>query len=552
MIDRSIRTKSRLGIVAMIAVALSTAACGGGGGGGGASPPPPPPPPVSRTPQKAVFIAEDTTLGQRHLYVAGDEGSALTPLTTAFANPNGDVRGFELSPDGQTVAYYADADIDDVMELYFVDVDGGTPISAQTGFPANTSFFELEWSPDSSQLAYAANPGGNSSRGFGLWEVFLVNRDGSDNRKINGSTGSPPRVAVTNPTWSPDGRYVAQTVRSLAPFQTTIGHNVYDTTLGTPNSTRVTPAVDWLNSEDIDYAVTWSASSDRLIYMSSFESASFMRLYSTAVDGSGTVRLNGALTSGGDVFSYRVSPDGSQIAYVADQVVDGQYDLFVVSATGSNLMRMSASLGRGRVPNFDWSPDSTRIAFDDDRNIAGTRELYIATLGGSDVRVNQPLVDGQFAGRPLWSPDGQSLAFLSDQYEPGRFEAYAVNADGSNERQLSRMENGGGFAATVWSPDSSMFAYTATQESPGVQELFVASADGSTNTKLNAELAENVDIRHYGVVWSDDNSRVIFSDHLDDFRTGTREELDLWVGTTDGAAPIRINETFDYVGGHSY
>ena len=46
--------------------------------------------------------------------------------------------------------------------------------------------------------------------------------------------------------------------------------------------------------------------------------------------------------------------------------------------------------------------------------------------------------------------------------------------------------------------------------------------------------------------------RVIFSDYLDDRFTGIREDLDLWIGTTDGAAPIRINDTFDYDGRHAY
>ncbi len=556
MIDWIPSRKTRLGIVTTIAASLSLAACGGGGGGGGASPPPappPPPPPVSRTPQKAVFMAEDTTLGQRHLYTAGDEGGDINPLTTAFANPDGDVFAYALSPDGRTVAYTADAEVDGDTDLYLVDVNGGTPAQVATGFPANTPITRMVWAPDSSQLAYVANPQGRAPRGFALHEVFLVERDGSNNRKINGSVGSPAVVSVSNPIWSPDSRYVLQTVKSLDPFQTQIGYNTYDTSLGAPNSTRVSPALDWRNGERIDFSAAWDSTSTRIVYKSDFETDNITRLYSTAVDGSGTIRLNGPLTSGGDVWSYRLSPDGRSVAYVADQATDGRYELFVRELDGSSVSRLTASLGSNSVPTFDWSPDSTRIAFDDDRNTAGVRELYIANAdGSSSTRVSRPIASGQIAWRPTWSPDGRSLVFLSNQEEPGRYEFYVVDADGSNERRISRMDNGGALGTRVWSPDSAKFAYTATQENPGIVELFVASADGNSNTKVNAELGEGVEILSSSVAWSDDSSRIIFADYSEDPFTYDWDYLDLWIGTTDGAAPIKINDTFDYDGRHSY
>ncbi len=553
MIHRMLSRKTLLGIAMTIAAGLSLAACGGGGGGGGASPPPPPPPPVSRTPQKAVFMAEDTTLGQRHLYAAGDEGGDLTPLTTAFANPDGDVSAYALSPDGRTVAFSADAEIDGEVDLYLIDTNGGTPIKVDTGFPVNTPINRLFWSPDSSQVAYVANPQGRAARGFALYEVFLVDRDGSNNRKINGPIGSPAVVSVSNPIWSPDSRYVLQTVKSLDPFQVDIGYNIYDTSVGAPNSTRVSPALDWRNGESLDSRAVWDSTSTRIIYKSDFETNNVTRLYSTAVDGSGTVRLNGPLTSGGDVYSFQLSPDGRSVAYIADQVTDRRFDLFVRELDGTSVSRLTASLGSNRVPTFAWSPDSTRIAFDDDRTTANVRELYVANVDGSSTtRVSRPLASGQYARLPTWSPDGRSLAFVSDQEEPGRAELYAVEADGSNERRMSRNDAGGGFGAKVWSPDSTMLAYAASQEDRSVLELFVAPADGSANMKINAELGEDEEVLSSSVAWSDDGTRIIFSDYYYEVFSSRWEYLDLWIGTTDGAAPIMINDTFDYNGLHSY
>jgi len=67
---------------------------------------------------------------------------------------------------------------------------------------------------------------------------------------------------------------------------------------------------------------------------------------------------------------------------------------------------------------------------------------------------------------------------------------------------------------------------------------------------VNAPLGENQQVSLTGYRWSDDSSRIVFTDYFGDFRR--RETLNLWVGATDGAAPIRLNGTFDYDGQSSY
>lgn len=548
MIDRIFSRKTRAGIVTMIAASLSLAACGGGGGGGGASPPPPPPPPpITRTPQKAVFVAEDSTLSQLHLYSAGDEGGALTQLSPSFTNPSGNVREFSVSPDGRTVAYVANADAATDYGLYLIAVDGGTPTEVATDFGSNVNIRELLWSPDGTQLAYLANPAGRSSRGFTISEVFLVSRDGSDNRKINGSIGSTPSVFLDRIAWSPDGRYLAQMVTSLSTVRP-IGINTYDTTLGTPNSTRVNPAVG--TNERIDSHYQWSPAGDRIIYKSNHEGGNRMHVYVSAADGSGTTRIGSAYSTDGRTESYSVAPDGQSVAYSADADADGFFDLYVSDIDGTNVRRLLQNGSRGRAVSFEWSPNSSQIAFSADDQIPGTFEAFVIDPDGTDrTRLNPQMASDRFAGRVMWSPDGRSIAYASDWGERGDYEIYVVDADGGNERQVSGHPEPSGFGEIVWSPDGSMIAYTATSATRN-HELFLSTVDGLSTTMVNAALEENQDVNLTGYRWSDDSSRILFFDEYDDFFT--RDVLDLWVGTPDGAAPIKLNDSYDFRGFFAY
>ncbi len=531
---------------------VSLSACGGGGGGSGSTVvTPPPPPPVVRTPQSVVFIAEEPNLMQRHVFSASDEGSALLRLSPDFANGNGNVTIIAVSPDRQNVAYAADADAGNTFEVYVVPIGGGTATRVSSSFPAGTVIGQIAWSPDSSQIAYVANPMGNAPRGFRLWEVFLADQDGSNHRKINGSVGSPPVVSVSLIKWSPDSRYLAQTVLSLDPFQTVIGLNTYDSMLGTPNSRRITPTHDYLNGERMGFDYEWSEDSALVAYRSSFQTAGITELYAVAPDGSGNTKLSGALVSGGDVDVFRWAPDSSRIAYLADQQVDNRFDLFVSNADGTNNLRINdggtLSFVLGNL--FQWSPDGSQIVYSRDQDITGVNEVYAGNADGSgSVKLHPSLSAGQFAVDPQWSADGQQVLYRSNQEDVNTPGFYVSNATGSGSHLVSGpLVQNGSVSLAKWSPDGSRVAYTSRQDNATRRELYVSTADGLTNTRVNADItAVDVDIDGFRFNWSTDSTRVVFQDRFADFFLP--ETLDLWIGTTDGAAPVMLNDTNDFLG----
>ncbi len=477
-------------------------------------------------------------------------------LTPAFTNATGNAAAFSVSPDRQSIAYAADANMNNTFELFVVPAAGGTPVQVSGGFPVGTRINEIAWAPDSSQVAYVANPQGRAPRGFSHWEVFLVDRDGSNDRKINGSVGSPPVVSVSGIKWSPDSRYIAQVVLSLDPFQTIVGFNTFDTTAGAPNSTRISPTLDYLNGERINFRYEWSADSTRIAYLSSHEAAGTTQLYTAMADGSGSTRINAALVAAGDVYRFNWAPDGSRIAYQATQLSSARTDLFVSDFDGGNNQRINTggTLQPNQTAELSWSPDSSRLAFRLDEDIDDVREVYVSSADGSSpVKVHPALAAGQAALNPIWSPDGQQLAYRSNADDVSTFELYISDVDGSGPVKVNGplIQNGNVSGGVNWSPDGLRISYVADQGQFGTVELYVSTVDGLSNNRVNAPItAANVDISPSAITWADDSTRIVFVDRADDFPLP--ETLDIWAGTVDGSMPIMLNETNNFFGVFAY
>ena len=544
------------GISMAFAGMVVLAGCGGGGGGDGGtgvSPPPPPapPPPPVRSSQPVVFKAVEPNSGDQHLFSQQDDGGSLTQLTPAFPHADGFVNWFSRSPDKSTIAYAANGEAADRYDLYLVPANGGAATRITT-LPARSTIDQIAWAPDSSQVAYVANPQGTAPRGFRHNEVFLVNRDGSNNRKISGGVGTPPVVAVQNIKWSPDSRYLAQAVLSLDPFTTIVGINTFDASLGSPNSTRVTPPLDWQNGERLDDDFAWSPDSSRLAFRSSHEQAGRLMLYSVLPDGSDIQRANGPLVAGGNVQSFSWSPDSSTIAYMANQAVDNRVDFYASNIDGTNNRQISRNGTRGTVLNFlaSWSADGSQLLYSLDQDVADQAEIWLGNIDGSgSMKLNPALPADANAANPVFSPDGSRVAYVSNMNAVP--EIFVVNTDGSNNVNVSAIAAAGADARSPrWSPDGNLIAYTATTGAQRQIELYVSSADGNSGNRINEDLGTDEDITAADIRWSDDSTRVVFQDK---FRNLTDEDiLDLWVGTTDGSAPLMLNGTNDFVGGYAY
>ena len=68
----------------------------------------------------------------------------------------GDVKSFQISPDGRYAVYLADQDTDEVSDLYSVLLGGGSPVRLNPILPVGRIVFGFRISPDSSRVVYDA------------------------------------------------------------------------------------------------------------------------------------------------------------------------------------------------------------------------------------------------------------------------------------------------------------------------------------------------------------------------------------------------------------
>jgi len=106
----------------------------------------------------------------------------------------GGVSAPRISPDGEWLAYYR-AGVQEDIVLVRPDGRERRPLTED---PARDRF--PEWSPDSRELVFYSNRGGN-------YEVWTVDRDGTGLRPLTETPGF-----VRYPSWSPDGARIAFSV----------------------------------------------------------------------------------------------------------------------------------------------------------------------------------------------------------------------------------------------------------------------------------------------------------------------------------------------------
>ena len=95
----------------------------------------------------------------------------------------------DVSPDGTTLAF------DVLGDIYTMPVSGGATKRIASGLAFET---HPRFSPDGSMIAFTSDRGGGDN-------IWIMNIDGSDKRQL---TSEDFRL-LNNPTWSPDGQYIA-------------------------------------------------------------------------------------------------------------------------------------------------------------------------------------------------------------------------------------------------------------------------------------------------------------------------------------------------------
>jgi TolB protein len=242
----------------------------------------------------------------------------------------------------------------------------------------------------------------------------------------------------------------------------------------------------------------WSPDGKRLVYG-----------YTPPADGDqdipSQIHVMAADGSGDHVFSTEHSaidpawsPDGRRIAF--SQLIDDQYDLFLMNADGSSIERLTDDT----ASDWDvvWTPDGTGLVFNSDR--AGTFHIHRLDLASGAIAQLTSGASNDY--NPGISPDGGRLAFTSDRRGESLYDVWLAGVDGSDPVRLTVGDDVGDSYMPTWSPDGSTIAFVSNRT--GDFELYSMPAAGGEATNLSQN--PGADDGWARAQWSPDGSTIVY------------------------------------------
>jgi TolB protein len=141
--------------------------------------------------QVAIVRAPDT-VRPKGIYTTGLDGRGQRRVVTDGAQP-------DWSPDGRTLAYQTGG------EIWLYNLARKTR-KRLTHSPRGSSSSFPSWAPDGRRLAFSRKSGTGATK---TSSIFIIGANGSRERQVTHNQIHGPVAGDDDPSWSPDGRFIA-------------------------------------------------------------------------------------------------------------------------------------------------------------------------------------------------------------------------------------------------------------------------------------------------------------------------------------------------------
>jgi Tol biopolymer transport system component/imidazolonepropionase-like amidohydrolase len=391
-----------------------------------------------------------------------------------------------VNRDGSTLVF------DMLGDIYSVPIAGGEAKALTSGIEWN---YQPRFSPDGSKIAFVSDRAG----GDNLW---IMNADGSDAHAVTDEA----EHLVHNPTWSPDGKYLAgrkgyYSTRSIAAGEIWLFHH------GGGNGVNLVkrPHDD---SDQKNRAEPAFSPDGKYVYYSADITAGKVWQYNKNSVGSvfaikrlelATGETNTVVSGPGGAIRPTPSPDGKSLAYLKRRL--GLVNQIMVKDLESGLERLvfdgferdlqESSGSEGNAPAIAWLPDGESIVF----WTAGTfHRVNVADGNVSDIPVHitatkkirpalrskvQVAADNFEVKGIRWAshtPDKKQVVFQALGY------LWLKDLDSGKQRRLTKQSDHYEFYPVI-SPDGASILYT-TWNDQDFGSVRITSLNGRKTTVL--------------------------------------------------------------------
>lgn len=247
--------------------------------------------------------------------------------------------------------------------IYTVQVDGVNQ-HAITSF--NYDSDTPSWSPDGQWIYFSSNREGN-------YDVYKMRWDGSDAVRLT----TDPRDEFW-PRLSPNGLKIVYGVK--------FGEDNFQLFVMNPDGAG---AQNISNSQKNEERPSWSPDSSWILFMDcrgpNDPTTQYCDISRVNADGSRKQKITN--TSYSEIWP-TLSPDGTTIAFVAnirsyDGNADSNIDIFLSNADASNPRRVTT--GTAMDTNPSWSPDGSRLVFKSARDATSETDLWVISATGQGL-----------------------------------------------------------------------------------------------------------------------------------------------------------------------
>ena len=342
-------------------------------------------------------------------------------------------------------------------------------LMAQTN--AKVEHFDL--STDGQKLAYTSAESG----GYDLWVCDI---DGSNNRRV---VSMYPEECL-NPSWSPDGEWIAYTSR-------------YDAFKVRADGSEPPINLSYGNGPTRGHEfIRWTPDGKRIVFVTGGPNG-FNQVVSLPTDiPTGKVQphfITNDESNSTDVF---VSPDGKYVTFMSDRSGYADFkrmDVWIAPIEGGPARNMTPNTYDDYDYRPRWSNDGSKLVFTSDRS--GWRRVGTIDVETGEINF---LTDGEHDQyNPRVSPDGQWVAYVANL--GWSFHIMKVRTDGSGAPVQITEGDGihGGFDAYQvrgsirWTPDSKRIVYTHMDHSK-TSDLWSISADGGTPRQITHHMPQGL------------------------------------------------------------